>query len=48
MKINDYVSEIISAGINNIVITGPTPDTVRVFKAIDKFNFNKISTYRIF
>lgn len=39
--INDYVSEIISAGINNIVITGPTPDTVRVFKAIDKFNFNK-------
>ena len=39
--INDYVSEVISAGINNIVITGPTPDTVRVFKAIDKFNFNK-------
>ena len=39
--INDYVSEIINAGINSIVITGPTPDTVRVFKAINKFNFNK-------
>ena len=39
--INDYISEIISVGIKSIVITGPTPDTVRIFKSLDKYEFNK-------
>lgn len=39
--INDYISEIINVGIKSIVITGPTPDTVRIFKSLDKYEFNK-------
>ena len=39
--INEYISEIISVGIKSIVITGPTPDTVRIFKSLDKYEFNK-------
>ena len=39
--INEYISEIINAGIKSVVITGPTPDTVRIFKSLDKYEFNK-------
>ena len=39
--INDYMQEVSDANIKHIVITGPTPDTARVFRAINKFNLNK-------
>jgi len=39
--INDYMQEVSDENINHIVITGPTPDTARVFRAINKFNLNK-------
>jgi ABC-type branched-subunit amino acid transport system substrate-binding protein len=39
--IDKFVYEVAKEGIKNIIITGPTPDTVRVFKAINKFGLNK-------
>ena len=39
--IDKFVYEIAKEEIKNIIITGPTPDTVRVFKAINKFGLNK-------
>ena len=39
--IDKFVNEVAKEGIKNIIITGPTPDTVRVFKAINKFGLNK-------
>jgi len=39
--LNDYMQEVSDANIKHIVITGPTPDTARVFRAINKFNLNK-------
>ena len=39
--IDKFVNEVAKEEIKNIIITGPTPDTVRVFKAINKFGLNK-------
>ena len=39
--IDKFVYEVAKEEIKNIIITGPTPDTVRVFKAINKFGLNK-------
>ena len=38
--INSYMQIVKDDGIKNIVITGPTPDTARVFRAIDKYGLN--------
>ncbi len=39
--IDNFAREVSDANIKHIVITGPTPDTARVFRAINKFNLNK-------
>tara|TARA_B110000438_G_scaffold29848_1_gene29031 strand:+ start:237 stop:1496 length:1260 start_codon:yes stop_codon:yes gene_type:complete len=39
--INQYMEDVVKSNINHIVITGPTPDTARVFRAINKFGLNK-------
>lgn len=39
--IEEYVREIRDAGIRHIVMTGPTPDTVRVFRALHQLHMNK-------
>jgi len=36
-----YVAEVKSAGIRHIVITGPTPDTVTVFRALHALDMNQ-------
>ena len=40
-EINSYMQLVKQQGIKHIVITGPTPDTARVFRAIDKYELNK-------
>ena len=39
--IRQYVAEVKGAGIRHIVITGPTPDTVSVFRALHALDMNK-------
>jgi ABC-type branched-subunit amino acid transport system substrate-binding protein len=39
--VESYVDEMRSAGIQHIVMTGPTPDTVTVFRALDALDMNK-------
>ncbi len=39
--IESYVAEVKNAGIQHIVITGPTPDTVTVFRALNALDMNK-------
>ena len=39
--IDEYVKETAILNVKNIVITTPTPDTVKIFKAIHKFGINK-------
>jgi len=39
--IEGYVAEVKSAGVRHIVITGPTPDTVTVFRALHALDMNK-------
>jgi ABC-type branched-subunit amino acid transport system substrate-binding protein len=39
--IEQYVAEVKDAGIRHIVITGPTPDTVNVFRALHALDMNK-------
>lgn len=42
--INMFMQEVKDAAIKHIVITGPTPDTARVFRAIGEYNLNKKGT----
>jgi|TARA_B110000881_G_C18606011_1_gene540091 ABC-type branched-subunit amino acid transport system substrate-binding protein len=39
--INKYMQEVKEANIKHIVVTGPTPDTARVFRAIGEYGLNK-------
>ena len=39
--INKYMREVKEANIKHIVVTGPTPDTARVFRAIGEYGLNK-------
>lgn len=39
--VESYVAEIKKAGIRHIVITAPTPDTVRVFRALNTLDMNQ-------
>ena len=39
--IDEYVRETANLNIKNFVITTPTPDTVKIFKAMHKFGINK-------
>lgn len=39
--IEKYVTEVKEAGIRHVVITGPTPDTVSVFRALHALDMNK-------
>lgn len=41
VTIEKYVTEVKEAGIRHIVITGPTPDTVSVFRALHALDMNK-------
>ena len=41
MMINKYMQEVKEANIKHIVVTGPTPDTARVFRAIGEYGLNK-------
>lgn len=39
--ITDYLSEVKNAGIRHIVMTGPTPDTVTVFRGLKALDMNR-------
>ncbi|MFM1593668.1 MAG: ABC transporter substrate-binding protein [Woeseiaceae bacterium] len=39
--INKFMQEVKNSNIKHIVVTGPTPDTARVFRAIGKYGLNK-------
>ena len=39
--IEKYMAEVKDAGIRHVVMTGPTPDTVTVFRALDALEMNK-------
>lgn len=43
-RIESWVEEIKSAGIQHIVMTGPTPDTVKVFRALHALDMNRPGT----
>ena len=40
-EIENYMREIRDAGIHHVVMTGPTPDTVRVFRALHRLDMNQ-------
>ena len=44
--IESYVADVKSDGIRHIVITGPTPDTVTVFQALNALNMNQAGNSR--